>query len=106
MLVSGNALVHSFTLQFVIHGERGKWRLTLSGPGPLKLERETRDDSPYVLLDEMLTAGFKQCFRDFPGQAPPEPPLRRALPVTLPVTETEPALPVPKRKAFSRRASR
>ena len=88
MLIKGEALIHSFTLPFSIHGQPGNWKVTVSGP-QLRLESETREDTAYSLLDEMLTAGFKKCCQLFPQQAPPLPPM-----------------PLPKRKAFNRRVGR
>jgi hypothetical protein len=89
MLIKGEALIHSFTLPFSIHGERGGiWKITVSGPGQLHTEGETHEPSPYDLLDRMLSEGFRKCCRTFPNQAPPLPPL-----------------PLPKRKPFKRRVA-
>jgi hypothetical protein len=102
MLISGEALIHSFKLPFSIHGAPGSvWKVTVSGPGQLHTEGETHEPSPYDLLDRMLKAGFEKCCRAFPNQAPPEPPLPRPRPA---MPEAEPA--APKRKAFSRRVGR
>jgi hypothetical protein len=105
MLISGEALIHSFKLPFSIHGERGGvWKVTVSGPGQLHTEGETQA-SPYELLDTMLSDGFKKCCQLFPNQAPPPPPLPRPRPA-LPVPESEPEPAAPKRKTFNRRMAR
>ena len=102
MLIKGEALIHSFTLPFSIHGQPGNWKVTVSGP-QLHTEGETHEPSPYDLLDRMLSEGFRKCCRTFPNQAPPEPPLPRP---ALPTPESEPAAAAPKRKAFNRRIVR
>jgi hypothetical protein len=70
MLLRGEALVSSFTLGFSVFGERGDWKVSVSGPSGISSENETQEESPYDLLDSMLTATFETCCRRFPQRAP------------------------------------
>jgi hypothetical protein len=74
MLISGTALIHSFTIEFSAHGERGQWALTVKAPGHIASECETEEQTPFALLDEMLASAYAACCRRFPEQAPlPKP---------------------------------
>jgi hypothetical protein len=71
MLIRGECLISTVTLNFSIHGEHGDgWRVTVSGPdGITSGERET-DAGPYELLDELIDSVFKTCCRRFPDRVP------------------------------------
>lgn len=70
MLINGTMQKHSFSIKFTISGEASDYKLTVSAPGLIPLERETKG-SPYFLLDAMLDAAFKAACQRFPEQAPP-----------------------------------
>jgi len=70
MLLKGEALINTFTIGFAVHGERGEWKASISAPGQIVLERETREASPYRLLEELLAAAFDACCKRFPERAP------------------------------------
>ena len=70
MLIQGSALLHSFTVEFSLHGYDGNWKATVKAPGHLSLEREACDTTPYLLLEEMLAAAFDACRRNFPDRWP------------------------------------
>jgi hypothetical protein len=74
MLISGQMQKHTFSISFTIYGDDGgDWKITVSGPGLIPLERETRG-SPYFMLDAMLSAAFKASCDRFPERAPlPKP---------------------------------
>jgi hypothetical protein len=63
VLLKGEALMASYTIQFAAHGQPGEWVLNVKAPGPLTLERETKDPTPYATLDEMLTEALAACNR-------------------------------------------
>ncbi len=73
MLIQGSALLHSFTVEFSLHGDDGNWKATVKAPGHLSLEREACDTTPYLLLEEMLAAAFDACRRNFPDRWPKSP---------------------------------
>jgi hypothetical protein len=70
MLLRGEALISTFTLGFSVSGERGDWKVSVTGPSGIASENETQEDGPYDLLDEMLTSTFETCCRRFPQRAP------------------------------------
>jgi len=73
VLIRGEALMHSFTLEYSAHGEAGLWDVSVKSPGCAPLQRQTYDETPYKLLDQMLTAAFESSCRVFPERAPPKP---------------------------------
>jgi hypothetical protein len=69
MLLKGEALIDSFTLGFAISGKRNEWKVTVSGPGNIAVEAETRAAEPYQLFDEMLLSVYAAAVRyRFPGR--------------------------------------
>lgn len=47
MLIRGEALMHSFTLEYSAHGEAGLWDVSVKSPGCAPLQRQTYDETPY-----------------------------------------------------------
>jgi hypothetical protein len=70
MLLKGEALIHSITIGFTVNGEAGAWNINVSAPGNITSESETAENTPYGLLDEMLSAAFDTVCRRFPERAP------------------------------------
>jgi hypothetical protein len=63
MVISGTALIESYTIAFTISGKPREWNLTIKAPGHLPTECETEEGSPWALFDEMLVAAYEQCRR-------------------------------------------
>jgi hypothetical protein len=71
MLLKGEALIQSVTLNFACHGERGDWRVSVSfGPGHISNDSETQDAMPYTLLDAMLKTTYAEVASRFPERVP------------------------------------
>jgi hypothetical protein len=58
MLLSGTALIGSYTIAFTIHGEPRQWNLMVKTQGGAASECTTAEAAPYSLLDEMLASAF------------------------------------------------
>jgi hypothetical protein len=58
VVLQGTALVGAFTFSFSAHGKRGEWHVAVTTPGGITSERETQEDKPYGLLNEMLVAAL------------------------------------------------
>ena len=54
MVLQGTALIQSYTFSFAAHGKRGEWHVAVTAPGGITSECETREATPYGLLDQML----------------------------------------------------
>ena len=70
MLITGEALIQTLTLNFAVHGERNNWRVNVSGPGHIQNDAETQDSTPYNLLDAMLLTTFSEVAHRFPDRVP------------------------------------
>jgi hypothetical protein len=69
VLLKGEALIDSFTLGFAISGKRNDWKVSVTGPGDIAEEAETRAATPYELFDEMLLSVYAAAVRyRFPGR--------------------------------------
>jgi hypothetical protein len=69
MLLRGECLIQSVTLNFAVHGERGAWHINVSfAPGHIENESETKEPMPYDLLHAMLVATFSEVARKLPGR--------------------------------------
>jgi hypothetical protein len=68
MVLRGEALIQSITLGFSIAGERGDWRVNVTGPGHIANDSETQDAMPYQLLHAMLLTTFSEVARQFPSR--------------------------------------
>jgi hypothetical protein len=71
MVLRGEALIQAVTLGFSVAGERGDWRINVTGPGHIENDSETNAESPYILLDAMLKTTFSEVARKFPQRVPP-----------------------------------
>jgi hypothetical protein len=70
MYIRGTALEETITLDFTVSGQRREgWKVTVTFGGATA-ENETLEHGPWVLLSEMLAAGFKNASRRrFPERA-------------------------------------
>jgi hypothetical protein len=67
MLLKGEVLIESVTLNFAIHGKRNEWTVTIVAPGGITTEDETVEATWYPLFNEMLSAAYEgACRRRFP----------------------------------------
>ncbi len=62
----GEAAIDAFSLSFKVHGENGRWRVSVTGPGNISEECETVEENPWPLLSEMLSNGVDQICRKLP----------------------------------------
>jgi hypothetical protein len=58
MVIKGQMLRGSLTIDFSVHGERNHWTVSILAPTTVRAERETSEFRPYLLLDEMLNDAF------------------------------------------------
>jgi hypothetical protein len=58
MLLSGTAMIESYTISFSIHGKAEEWSLQVKSQGGAASECTTAEATPYALLDEMLASAF------------------------------------------------
>ena len=63
MVISGTALIESYTIAFTISGKPREWNLTIKAPGHQPTECETQEATPFPLFDEMLASAHAQCKR-------------------------------------------
>jgi hypothetical protein len=70
MLLKGEALISTVTLNSAIHGEKNNWTVEIKGPGNLATECKTQEAAPYELFDEMLNDMFAAVCDKIPGRVP------------------------------------
>jgi hypothetical protein len=56
MLIKGEVLISTVTLNFSVHGKRYAWVVSVSGPGGVSKTDETVERHWAPLLDELLVA--------------------------------------------------
>jgi hypothetical protein len=54
VVISGTALLETYTLSFTISGSPRQWNVTVKTPRGMTTECETQELLPYGLFDEML----------------------------------------------------
>jgi len=70
MLLKGDCLIESYTLNFAIHGVASHWTVSVSAPGNYSDERQSMEQSPWPLLTSMIDKGIEFICREFPGRVP------------------------------------
>jgi hypothetical protein len=64
MLIKGEALISTVTLNFAVHGKRHEWTVTVTAPGGISKTDETVERHWAPLLDEMLVAAHDAVLRN------------------------------------------
>jgi hypothetical protein len=74
MLIKGDVLIQSITLNFSIHGKRNEWTVAITAPGGVVTEDETVEATWYPLFTELLSTAYESaCRQRFPERAPVRP---------------------------------
>ena len=70
MLIKGEALISTVTLNFSVHGKRNEWTVSVSAPEGASWTDETVERHWAKLLDELLVAAHDAVIRKrFPERA-------------------------------------
>ena len=75
MLIKGDCLVGTFTVNFAIHGEKNDWTVSVSALGNIGSESigsecKTQEVSPWGLFDDMLADVLAALYRRHPERVP------------------------------------
>jgi hypothetical protein len=63
MFIRGEALIGTFTFGFTIHGQRGEWKVSVTGPNGLNKSDETVERDWAPLLNELLASAHDAALR-------------------------------------------